>query len=281
MMVEPPLFRRLAVLGLGLIGGSFALAARERGFAREIVAFDPDVEALAEAAVAGIVEQGYSSARDAVAEADIVILAAPIRAILALLREIAPVLGSDAFVMDLGSTKQAIVSAMDRLPAHVVAVGGHPMAGKEVAGFGAAEASLFHGATFALCATARTSDGGRRIAEQVAGALGARPLWMDAATHDAAAARISHLPYILSAALAHAAAPEGVTRELASSGYRDTSRLAASNPAMMLDILLTNSSAVRAAVAGARGALDELEGLVEAGDEDGLRAWIETARRVR
>src|SRR5687768_265238 len=114
--MSDPLFNRLALLGLGLIGGSFVLAARESGLAREIVAFDPHVMSLAEASTQEIIEQGYSSAADAVAGADGVILAAPVRAILELLPEIAPLLEQGTFVMDLGSTKGEIVAAMDRLP---------------------------------------------------------------------------------------------------------------------------------------------------------------------
>ncbi len=216
-MEEPP-FSRLAILGLGLMGGSFALAARAHGLAREIVAFDANAEGLAEASVRGIIEQGYSNARDAARDAAVVVLAAPVRAIVTLLEEITPVLRPGALVMDLGSTKRTIVAAMDTLPAHVRAVGGHPMAGKELSGLGAAEASVLHGATFALCPTARTDDAARRVAEQVVAGVGARPLWTDAAAHDEAVARVSHLPYLMAAALAQGAAPDGLARRLASTG---------------------------------------------------------------
>ncbi len=279
--MEEPSFNRLAILGLGLIGGSFALAAREHGLVKDIVAFDPNLETIAEASVLGIIEQGFSSALDAVYEADAVILAAPVRAILRLLPEVAPQLSEGAFVMDLGSTKRAIVAAMDELPEHVRAVGGHPMAGKEVAGFAAAEPTLFRGATFALCPTAHTDERARELAETVAAALGARPLWAEAETHDEAVARISHLPYLMAAALAHAAAPEGLSRSLASTGYRDSSRLAMSEPTMMLDILMTNPAPLRAALAQAHEALATLDALLEAGDESGLRAWMESAQQRR
>jgi prephenate dehydrogenase len=279
--VEEPSFNRLAILGLGLIGGSFALAAREHGLAKDIVAFDPNLETIAEASVLGIIEQGFSSALDAVYEADAVILAAPVRAILRLLPEVAPQLSEGVFVMDLGSTKRAIVAAMNELPEHVRAVGGHPMAGKEVAGFAAAEPTLFMGATFALCPTARTDGRARELAETVANALGARPLWTEAEAHDEAVARISHLPYLMAAALAHAAAPEGLSRSLASTGYRDTSRLAMSEPTMMLDILMTNPAPLRAALAQASEALAILDAFLEAGDESGLRAWMESAQQRR
>lgn len=281
MLVEEPLFDRLAILGLGLIGGSFALAAREQGLAREIVAFDPNVQALADASAAGIIEQGFNSARLAVDGADALVLAAPVRAIVALLAEVAPVLAPRTFVLDLGSTKRTIVAAMDSLPTHVRAVAGHPMAGKEHAGLAAAEAALFRGATFALCATARSDDAARQIAEQVVASVGARALWLSAEVHDEAVARVSHLPYLLAATLAHAAAPEGVARELAASGYRDTSRLAASDTSMMFDILLTNREPLLATLAQSRATLDRLIALLESGDEAGLRSWMEGAQHKR
>ncbi|MDQ4074750.1 MAG: prephenate dehydrogenase [Chloroflexota bacterium] len=279
--MDDPLFRRLAILGLGLIGGSVALAVRTRGLAREIVSFDPNVQAIADASAAGIIEQGFSSPELAVDGADGVILAAPVRAILQLLSAIGPMLPSGTFVLDLGSTKREIVAAMDQLPSHVSAVSGHPMAGKESSGLGAADPDLFVGAPFALCATARTNEVARERAERVVTELGACPLWLDAESHDSAVARISHLPYLLSAILVHAAAPDGVTRRLAATGYRDTSRLALSDPTMMLDILLTNRAPLRDALADARAALDRLDTLLSSADEAGLRAWMEEARGKR
>lgn len=279
--IDDPLFSRMAILGLGLIGGSFALAAHQQNLARDIVAFDPNVQHIAEASAAGVIEQGFSNVQDAVKEADAIILAAPVRAILSLLSTIRPFLKPKAFVMDLGSTKREIVQALNELPDDVCAVGGHPMAGKEVAGFPAAEGTLFKGATFALCPCAHTDHTTRDLADQIVRAMGASPLWVDAATHDNAVARISHLPYLLSATLAYAAAPEGISRQLAAGGYRDTSRIAASDPTMMLNILLTNADPVRAALAKSRAALDTLDQLLLARNEAGLRAWMEEARARR
>lgn len=279
--MDEPIFERMAILGLGLIGGSFALAACERGLTKTLVAYDPNVQHLAEASEAGIIEQGFSNARDAVDGADAVILAAPVRAILSLLQSIAPVLGKGTFVMDLGSTKVEIVEALNTLPPSVRAVGGHPMAGKEVTGFSAAEPTLFIRAPFALCPTLRTTRVARTLAERVVDSLGAHPLWMDAPTHDAAVASISHLPYLLAATLASVAAPTGPARQLAASGYRDTSRLAVCDPTMMLDILMTNATPIRASLAATRATLDILDTLLAEADEEGLRRWMERARESR
>lgn len=282
-MDTEPAFQRIALLGLGLMGGSFALAARRAALALELVGFDADKETLAEAVVTGVIEQGASDARDAAAGADLVVLAAPVRAILTLLGDVAPVLKPGALVLDLGSTKQAIVAAMDRLPTSVRAVGGHPMAGKEVAGLRHAEAELFTGATFAFCATAGTDETARRQVEQVATALGARPLWLDPVEHDVLVATVSHLPYLLSVALVRAALAGGNPRAwaLAASGFRDTSRLAASDERMMLDILRTNAAALRETLAAARQELDALDAALAAADEEPLRALLTTAAERR
>ncbi|HBY95430.1 MAG: prephenate dehydrogenase/arogenate dehydrogenase family protein [Ardenticatenaceae bacterium] len=282
-MDTEPAFQRIALLGLGLMGGSFALAARRAGLAVELVGYDADKETLAEAVVTGIIEQGASDACDAADGVDLVVLAAPVRAILTLLDEVAPVLRPGTLVLDLGSTKQAIVAAMDRLPVAVRAVGGHPMAGKEVAGLKNAEAELFIDATFAFCATARTDQMARTQVEQLAVALGARPLWLDPVEHDALVATVSHLPYLLSVALVRAAlaADNPHAWTLAASGFRDTSRLAASDERMILDILRTNVTALRRALASAREELDALDAALAADDESLLRSLLRPAAEQR
>lgn len=279
--MDEPAFERVAVIGLGLIGGSIALALQARGLARTVVACDPNLTQIAAAAERGLIEQGYSRATDAVVGADAVLLAAPVRAILTLLPQIGPRLEPGCFVMDFGSTKQEITGAMARLPDHVGAVGGHPMAGKEISGLDAAESDLFEGATIALCPTTRSHEAARARADWLVSGLGARPLWCDAAEHDAAVARVSHLPYLAAAAVATAGRPDGLARELAAAGYRDSTRLAVSDPRMMLDILLTNRDAVRPAVHALRCVLDDLERHLEQQDEAALEAWMRRARALR
>lgn len=276
-------FQRIALLGLGLMGGSFALAARRASLAPELVGYDADAGTLAEAVMSGIIEQGASDASDAVSGADLIVLAAPVRAILSILEEVAPVLRPGTLVLDLGSTKQAIVAAMNRLPATVRAVGCHPMAGKEVAGLKHAEAELFVGATFALCPTQRTDSTARNLAERIANSIGARPLWLDAAEHDTLVAMVSHLPYLLSVTLVRAALTTADPRAwvLAASGFRDTSRLAASDERMMLDILRTNEAAVRSALAAARKELDALDAALAGEDESALRSLLASAAERR
>lgn len=276
-------FTRIALIGLGLIGGSFAKAARQVGLAPELIGFDLDRETLAQGMMEGVIEQGMSDPRDAVAGADLVVLAAPVTAILSLLPQIAPVLQEGTLVFDLGSTKCEIVTAMGELPPGVRAVGGHPMAGKEVAGYRNAEASLFRGATFALCPTKRTDPIARQQAEHLAHSLGANPLWIDAYEHDNLVATISHLPYLMSIALVRTGLAGGDDRswQLAASGFRDTSRLAASNERMMRDIIRTNRSAIRTALAIVQGELAALDRALAENDEETLMNLIDAAAKQR
>ncbi|RME09491.1 MAG: prephenate dehydrogenase [Ardenticatenia bacterium] len=274
---------QLAILGLGLMGGSFALAARRAGLASFIIGYDPQRDVMVRAVTDGVIEQAASDPHDAVRDADVVVLAAPVRAILQLLDEIAPCLRPGTLVLDLGSTKRDIVARMSTLPPHVRAVGGHPMCGKEVAGLHHAEAALFENAPFALCVTDRTDAVARATAETIARALGARPLWLDAAQHDTAVALVSHLPYLMSVALVAAAleTEDAAPAQLASSGFRDTSRLAASNSTMMLDILLTNREAVLNAIENAMHALRTLSALLAVEDEAALHARLEALAALR
>lgn len=274
---------QMAVLGLGLMGGSFAMAAREAGLAPFIVGFDPDRKTLTQAVAAGVIEQAASDVRDAVANANVVVLAAPVRAILSLIDLIAPHVQPDSLVIDLGSTKREIVKRMASLPKGVRAVGGHPMCGKEVAGLSHAEPDLFRNAAFALCPTSHTDDHAREQAGALAEALGARPLWLDDDVHDRLVAAVSHLPYLLSVVLVQAAldGPDERAWKLASSGFRDTSRLAASDARMMLDILLTNRDAVAAQLQSVEEHLARVRAMLAQKDEASLQELLEETARLR
>lgn len=283
MEYDPLPLSQMAVLGLGLMGGSFAMAAREAGLAPFIVGFDSDRETLTRAVAFGVIEQAASDVRDAVVDANVIVLAAPVRAILSLIDMIAPHVQPGSLVIDLGSTKREIVKRMASLPEGVRAVGGHPMCGKEVAGLNHAEPDLFRGAAFALCPTSRTDDRARDQAGAFAEALGARPLWLDADTHDRLVAAVSHLPYLLSIVLVQIALDGHDERagKLASSGFRDTSRLAASDAGMMLDILITNRDAVVAQLKHAEDCLARVRSLLAQTDEVSLRKLLETAAHMR
>ncbi|HEX7117918.1 MAG TPA: chorismate mutase [Longimicrobiales bacterium] len=274
---------RVAVFGLGLIGGSLGMALNRAGLATSLIGYDTDAATAARALEAGVVDRVASDPAAAAAAADTVLLAAPVRAILELLDRVAPHLRPGTLVLDAGSTKRRVAQRMGRLPEGIRAVAAHPMCGKEKAGLEHAEAGLFEGATFVLCATDRTDDVARDAAERLVAGVGARPLWLDADAHDAAVAAVSHLPYLLSVSLVRAAldGADGPTARLAASGFRDTSRLAASDVRMCLDILATNGDAVLAALDRAAAELDGLRSLLAAGDVDRLAPVLAAAAERR
>lgn len=276
---------RVCIVGLGLMGGSLGLALRAARACRAVIGADSNPDVRQQAVALGVVDSIVDDAATAVRQADIVVLAAPVRAIIRLVEELGPLLPPGSLLMDLGSTKVDIVQAMDRLPERVQVIGGHPMCGKESAGIAAADAALFHDAVFCLTPLPRTDAAAVSLAGDLVRALGARPLVIESARHDSLVAAVSHLPYLVSATLAVTAADvaraDALAWQLAASGFRDTSRLAGSDVDMMLDVLLTNRQAVAAL---ARQAADDLAVLAEAiakGDEAGLRGALGAARSAR
>lgn len=272
--------KRICVVGLGLIGGSFALALRlaQRTATTPlplhltIVDTNPETRAAAER-LADVVTADLDTA---VAKADLVVLATPVRVILRCLAQL-PALRSDGcLVLDLGSSKVDICAAMDALPEPFQAIGGHPMAGKEVAGFGAATPDLFRGQTFILCRTQRTTDLAQAVALELIAHLGANPLLLPPALHDQMVAAISHLPYMAAAVLMRTAAALDDARlwPVSASGFRDTARLAGTDPQMMLDILLTNREAVLAQLAAYQERLTAVTRLLQNEDEAALHQWL-------
>jgi len=217
--------------------------------------------------------------------ADIVILATPARTIVDVLNEIGPRLWPGTLVMDMGSTKAEICAAMDQLPAGVQAVGGHPMCGKETAGFGAAETGLYKNAPWVLSPLARTSPEALCLATELAEAVGARPVVLEASRHDRLVATISHLPFLLASALVHAVAQVGqddaLVWQLAAGGFRDTSRVAASDTRMFMDILMTNRAAVLEQLDNFTQHVQEIRALLADENEAALRAKLMVSQAAR
>lgn len=268
------------MVGLGLMGGSLALALRlarrlaipQRPFHLTIIDTNPKTRAAA-GRMADFVSDDLALG---VEKADLVVLATPVRTIVDLLKQL-PVLRPDGcLVLDLGSSKTNICQAMDNLPETFQAIGGHPMCGREVAGFGAATPDLFREQTFILCPTQRTTSQLEAVAQQLVLDLGANPLVLPPALHDNMVAVVSHLPYMVAAALMRHAAQLGDNRlwPVSSSGFRDTSRVSGTDPKMMLDILLTNKTAVLQQIARYQTHLAAVADLIEAEDESRLFQWL-------
>jgi prephenate dehydrogenase len=268
------------IVGTGLMGASLALALRGKVKTLRGVERDP-VTRQAAASYFDTISDELSGALDS----DVIVLAVPILAILEILQALAIRAKSGTLIMDLGSSKQEVVQAMNALPEHLLAIGAHPMCGKETSGPQYADGTLYKDHPFVLCHTRRTTGAAWEFACAMVTSIGAQAIDLDAAQHDQAVAMISHLPYLLSVGLVattqQAAQADATPWHLAASGFRDTSRLAGSNVSMMGDTLLTNRSAVLTTLAAFRQQLDHLESALKSSDEAALHAILETSRQAR
>ncbi|MEZ0292407.1 MAG: prephenate dehydrogenase, partial [Solirubrobacteraceae bacterium] len=234
---------RIAVVGVGLIGGSVGLAARER-LGAEVVGFDPSPAALDAALEVGAVDVAAAAADEALDGAEAAFVAAPVGALPAAVRAAVAAAGDDCVVTDVGSTKRTIVEATD----DERFIGGHPLAGAASAGVRNARAGLFDGATWYLTPTARTRGTLYERLHRLLSALGARPAALDAETHDRMLATVSHLPHVLANVLVAQAARTRTEEDepLPATGpsFRDITRVAGSNTAIWRDIYLANADAL-------------------------------------
>jgi prephenate dehydrogenase len=254
--VEPtePFFKRISIVGLGLIGGSWALALRQLGYTARRVGFDvPDV--LKQAVESGAVHEAAKDIEEAARNADLVILATPVGKILEYLPRLKSSVPPQALITDVGSTKQRILQQAKELPpGGAMFLGGHPLAGKERSGFRFADAELFRNACYAIVpATAADMEDARvKAFVRLVESLGAQPWVMDAAGHDVAVAYLSHMPQLLSTGLAammeEKTGQANLPLQLAGSGFRDLTRLAESPYSMWRDICLTNIENIRSAL---------------------------------
>ena len=274
----------VTIIGLGLMGGS--LAGALRGKCRDVVGVARREETINQAISHGLIDAGTTDLAAGVQTADIVVLATPVRTIVKLVRTAGPMLPDGAILIELGSTKAEVMAAMSDLPAHVQPLGGHPMCGKELSGIDAADPTLYRGKTFILVPLPRTAPTVVAVGRDLAQAVGAAPLVLDdARRHDFLVATLSHLPYLLACSLVRTAdattSEDPVAWEIVAGGFRDTSRVAASDVDMMTDILLTNREEILNALREYGSHLRDLERLVEERDEKELKQALSYVREKR
>lgn len=265
---------RIAIIGLGLMGGSLALGLR--GKCAALYGIDPHLPTLELALSQHIVDYADSDPARLLPEADLVILSAPVPAILTLLEKLPSFTPNPCIVMDLGSTKRLVVEAMTKLPKRFDPIGGHPICGKEKLSLANAERTLYYAAPFLLTPLERTSSRALSAANQIIEALGAKGKTLDAVEHDRILASTSHLPFLISSALARTT-PEEVA-PFVGPGFKSTSRLAGTSSSMMLGVLQSNRENVLNALHGMQAELAQIEAALSAGDFEKLESLLNEAQ---
>jgi prephenate dehydrogenase len=268
---------KIAIIGLGLMGGSLAMALKGKCADLLAVIKRPSTRELA--LRLNIVSQADEDPSRILPQADVIILSTPVPVILEWLARLPEYTPQGCVVMDMGSSKKIIVEAMNRLPERFSALGGHPICGKENLSLENAEAILYQNAPFVLTPTAQLGMRASSAALQIINAIGARPVWLDAISHDRLLAFTSHLPFLLASALA-ITAPENAA-SLVGPGFNSTARLAATPSSMMLGILETNKENVLEAISIFRNNLDSIEQAIRSDDPDNLAEILDGARLKR
>lgn len=279
-----PLFRQMAVVGVGLIGGSLALATKQAGAVQTVVGVGRSEASRAVAQARGLTDRVTEDLASGVRGADLVVLAVPVREILRLLPEVARLADPGCVVTDVGSVKGPILAAGDAAFPDGRFVASHPIAGKEQAGPAAARAELFRGANWILTPGPHTRPDAAEKVEALWAAAGARVLRMEAGWHDEVFATVSHLPHLVAYALMDAvlATERGGERvRFSAGGLRDFTRVAGSDPVMWRDIFLMNRGPVLKALAGYQDALERLAAAIRDGDGAALEARLLQARAAR
>jgi cyclohexadieny/prephenate dehydrogenase len=270
----------LTVVGVGLLGGSLGLAAKQHGLARRVLGFDLDPETLDFARYLGAIDEGRVELADAVREAEVAVFCTPVDQIARQVLTAASACAAGALLTDVGSTKAAIVRDIDgRLPAGVAFVGSHPLAGSEKRGPEHANARLFERRLTVITPTPQTDAGALRRTRALWEGLGSRVRELSPEDHDRALALTSHLPHLTAAALAGILPPE--LAELTATGFRDTTRVAAGDPGLWTAIFAQNRSAVLDGLRLLAERLAEFGQALEAGDDAAMDRLLTQAKKVR
>lgn len=272
------------IVGLGLIGGSLARALKKRAGAR-VIAYDTDEETLAAAKKARAADVVTTVIDRTFLSCDVIFLSAPVSDNLFHLRVLLPYLRPDTILTDVSSVKEPVHRMTAELAIGRYFVGGHPMAGSEQSGFAASSVRLFDGAIWILTRTPETDPARLSEMERIVTRIGAHPVIMDAALHDRAAACVSHLPHVVSAALVNLLArsddEEETMKRIAAGGFKDLTRISSSSPAMWRQISVLNQKQLSKLLDDYIRLLQDAKKMIDRSDAEGLTHFFETARALR
>jgi prephenate dehydrogenase len=281
-----PLINCLAIIGVGLIGGSLARVLREKGVVGEIVGIGRGEANLKKAVELGVIDRYSTDLTAGVEGADFIFIATPVCSIVAILERIAPYLAPGCIVTDGGSVKEELVASCERfMPAGTHFVGGHPIAGTEHSGVEASFATLYENRRCILTPTERTNGEALRTVTRIWETAGSEVILMDVVKHDRVVAAISHLPHMVAYTLVNAV--EGYDRfddsilGYSAGGFRDFTRIASSDPEMWRDIALMNRDAILEMMDFFNKHFGKLRSLVENGDGDGMQRFFEESKKSR
>ena len=279
-------FRKITIVGVGLLGGSIGLAARQRRLAGEVAGFVRRAASLKDCEKAGAVDFATTNLLAAVSNADLVILCTPLAQMHSLAQQILPALKRGAIVTDVGSVKAGVVRELESIIAKAGAhfIGSHPMAGGEKMGVLAARADLYASAICVVTPTKSSNAGAVRKLERFWKSLGARTLRLDAAQHDLLVSRTSHLPHVAAAALAGLILdPKHIKSQigLCATGFRDTTRIASGSPEMWRDIALANRKNLARSVDGYIAELKKFQAALKSADAAAVENFFTTAKQRR
>jgi prephenate dehydrogenase len=279
-------FRKITIIGVGLLGGSIGLAARQRRLAREVAGYVRRKSSLKDCERAGAVDYATTDLLAAVSNADLVILCTPLAQMRSLAQQFLPALKRGAIVTDVGSVKAGVVRELESIIAKTGAhfVGSHPMAGGEKMGVLAARSDLFANAVNILTPTKKSNAGAVRKLEKFWKSLGARILKMDVAQHDLLVSRSSHLPHLIAATLANLVLNPALPKTqaaLCATGFRDTTRVASGSPEMWRDIALANRANLSKSVTAFINELKKFQGVLKRSDARAVEKFYATAKQRR
>ena len=266
----------VAILGIGLMGGSLAGALRNE--VKSLSAVDPDPKTRQQAKNSGWVDRISEDPGEILPGADVVILAAPVGAILEIIPQLPRWHQGEPVVIDLGSTKRKICRELGKLPERFAVVGGHPICGKEQGGFAHADPGMYQGATFTFSSCGHVSERARKTAEWLAATIGANSWWLEPEEHDELLSATSHIPYLLATALALNTPADA--RPLLGPGYRSTTRLSKTPGDMILDVLFSNRDFVLPQLKQIQQLLKDMEDLLKQGDRVGMKNICDRASKI-
>ena len=280
------MFNQLGVIGCGLMGGSFALACKRAGLVKRVIGYSKSPSTTERAKKLGVIDTVAESALLAVSGSDIVLISVPVAATEAIFKAIRHGIEPGVLMMDVGSTKRDVVDAARRVLKERIGgfVPAHPIAGKEASGIGHADATLYSGRHVILTPLPQTSPELVQRATDVWAAIGSQVLRMTPENHDAAFAAVSHLPHLLAFAYFNSVAGQPAGRDylsLAGPGFRDFTRIAASDPAVWRDILMSNREEILKQTQRFRHTLDAMENVIRSGNAEALEDMVRSASDAR